>query len=225
MDAPQAITIRSKIIGVLVRRARLKAGKSQKDCADFLGCSPFVFRQYEQGEKGLSLPELEALAFFFDVPPASLWDDGPSLPESLAEGALPMDQLLLLRRKILAVQLRQCRIAASLTQRQIAELLGCSPGMVSQYERGRRDIPLAELEQAVEACGRGLEEFLDQTIPLGKGEQERRALARLDELPADVRDFVLNPTNLLYFRIGMLLRALRADSLRQIAETLLDITY
>lgn len=225
MDAPQAIAIRSKIIGVLVRRARLRAGKSQKDCAEFLGCSSFVFRQYEQGEKGLSLPELEALAFLFDVPPESLWDDSHSLPEGKAEGALPMDQLLLLRRKILAVQFRQCRTAASLTQREVAELLGCSPSMVSQYERGRRDIPLAELEHVVEACGRGLEQFLDQTIPLGKGEQERRALARLDELPEDVREFVLNPTNLLYFRIGMLLSGLRADNLRQIAETLLDITY
>jgi transcriptional regulator with XRE-family HTH domain len=225
MDALQAIAIRNKIIGVLVRRARLRAGKSQKDCAGFLGCSPFVFRQYEQGEKGLSLPELEALAFFFDVPPASLWDDSQPLPEDPAASALPMDQLLLLRRKILAVQFRQCRIAAGLAQREVAELLGCSPSMVSQYERGRRDIPLAELERMVEVCSRSLDEFLDQTIPLGQGEQERRALARLDELPADVRDFVLNPTNLLYFRIAILLSALRADNLRQIAETLLDITY
>jgi len=225
MDAPQAIAIRNKIIGVLVRRARLRAGKSQKDCAEFLGCSPFVFRQYEQGDKGLSLPELEALAFLFDVPPESLWDDSYPLPEEPEEGTLPIGQLLLLRRKILAVQFRQCRNAAGLTQRQVAELLDCSPSMVSQYERGRRDIPLAELERLAEVCSRGLEEFLDQTIPLGQGEQERRDLARLEELPADVRDFVLNPTNLLYFRIAMLLSALRADSLRQIAETLLDITY
>jgi hypothetical protein len=50
-------------------------------------------------------------------------------------------------------------------------------------------------------------------------------LVQLNELPPDVRDFVLSPTNALYLRIAMLLSAMKADSLRQIAETLLDITY
>lgn len=226
MQASQTKAIRNKIVGVLVKRARLKAGKTQQECAEFLGCSAFVFRQYEQGEKGLSLPKLDALAFLFDVPPASLWDDGHPLPEGPAEAELPMNQLMLLRRKILAVQFRQCRDAAGLTQRALAETLGCSPSMISQYERGQRDIPLADLELAVESCGRELAEFTDdRTIPLGQGEEERRYLARLAELPPEARDFVLNPTNVLYLRIAMLLSSLRADNLRQIAETLLDITY
>jgi hypothetical protein len=48
---------------------------------------------------------------------------------------------------------------------------------------------------------------------------------RLDELSPDMRDFILNPTNTLYLRIAMLASNLAADQLRQIAETLLDITY
>jgi hypothetical protein len=40
-----------------------------------------------------------------------------------------------------------------------------------------------------------------------------------------VREFVLKPTNSLYLRIAMLLSDLKADHLRSIAETLLDITY
>ena len=47
----------------------------------------------------------------------------------------------------------------------------------------------------------------------------------LEELPPDVRDFALKPTNALYLRIAMQLSAMKADPLRQIAETLLDITY
>jgi hypothetical protein len=50
-------------------------------------------------------------------------------------------------------------------------------------------------------------------------------LARLEELPPDVRDFCLKPTNALYLRIAMQLSVMKADHLRQIAETLLDITY
>jgi transcriptional regulator with XRE-family HTH domain len=226
MEIPQATSIRSKIIGVLVKRARLKAGKSQRECAQFLGCSPFTFSQCEQGRQGLSLPQLEVLAYLFDVPAASLWDDGCAQSEEPPAEALPLAQMMLLRRKILAVQFRQSRQAAGLTQRELGQLLGRTADMISEYERGKRDIPLAELEAAAERCGRGLDDFLDeQTIPLSAAEQDRQALARLSELPPDVRDFVLNATNALYLRIAILLSSMKADSLRQIAETILDITY
>jgi transcriptional regulator with XRE-family HTH domain len=226
MDSSQAIAIRNRIIGILVKRARLEAGKSQRECGEFLGCSPFVFSQYERGRKGMSLPQLEALAYFLDVPPASLWDESYPTPEDPPAESLPVKQMLLLRRKILAVKFRQCRNSAGLTQKELGELLVCSANMISQYERGKREIPLAELEIAAEQCGQGLDSFLvDETIPLGQGERERLMLAQLNELPPDVRDFVLKPTNALYLRIAMLLSAMKADSLRQIAETLLDITY
>jgi len=226
MEIPQAMSIRNRIIGILVKRARLKAGKNQRECAEFLGCSPFAFGQYEQGRHGLSLSQLEALAYLFDVPAASLWDDGYAQPEKAPAEALPWVQMMILRRKILAVQFRQCRQAAGLTQRALGQLLGCSADIVSEYERGKRDIPLAELEIAAERCGKGLADFLDeQTIPLSAAEQDRQILARLSELSPDVRDFVLNPTNALYLRIAILLSSMKADSLRAIAETILDITY
>jgi len=226
MKAPQAISIRNRIVGILVKRTRLKAGKSQRECADFLGCGPSTFSLYERGQQGLSLPQLEALAYLFSVPVASLWDDGYAPPEESPTEPLPLTQMLLLRRKILAVQFRQCRQVAGLTQRDMGRLLGCSAYMISQYERGQRDIPLAQLEMATGQCGRSLTDFLDeQTIPLSQAEQERLALGRLNELPADVRDFVLKPTNTLYLRIAMLLSTMKANSLRQIAEIILDITY
>jgi transcriptional regulator with XRE-family HTH domain len=226
MDTSQTIAIRNKIIGLLVKRARTEAGKSQKESAEFLGCSPSTYSQYERGRRGLSLPQLEALAYLFEVPPASLWDDSHSLPAQEEPEPVPMIQLMQLRRKILAVKFRQCRQDAGLSQREMGGLLGCSAYMIAQYEKGTRDIPLAELEIVADDCGQDLADFLDEdTIPLGQAEQERKTLAQLDELAPDVRDFVLNPTNALYLRIALLLSSMKADQLRQIAETLLDITY
>lgn len=226
MDAERQISIRNKILGILVKRARLKAGKSQRECAELLGCSPSTYSQYERGRRGLSLPQLEALAYLFEVPLDSLVNESREPEDTVSEEPLPMEQMMMLRRKILAVQFRQCRHDSGLSQREMAELLGCSAGTISQYERGLRDISVAELELAAEPCGRDLGDFLDeQLVPLSQSEQERQLLARLDELPPDVRAFVLKPTNALYFRIAMLLSSMKADSLRQIAETLLDITY
>lgn len=226
MDAAQEIAIRNKIIGILIKRARLKAGKSQRECAQLLGCSPAIYSQYERGQRGLSLPQLEMLAFLYDVPVASLLDDSQPPPADPRQEALPLEQIMLLRRKMVAVQLRQCRREAGLSQRQMAALLGRSASIVSEYERGQRDIPLAELELAAQQCGKSWADFLDeQGMPLSQAQQEQQALARLNELPPEVRDFVLKPTNALYLRVAMLLSALKADSLRQIAETILDITY
>jgi transcriptional regulator with XRE-family HTH domain len=224
MEATQTVAIRNKIIGVLVRRARSAARMSQRECAEALGISPGMYSQCEQGRRGFSLPELEAMAYLFEVPPASLWDD--ELSSVSEDEKLPLPQLLALRRKMLAIQFRQCREGAEVSRREMAQLLGCSTYRVSQYERGNRDIPLAELEIVVDACEKRLADFVDEeTIPLGQAERQRQTLARLDELPPDVRDFVLNPTHALYLRIAMLLSTMKADDLRQIAETLLDITY
>ena len=39
MEASQSVAIRNKIIGILVRRARSTARKSQRECAEALGIS------------------------------------------------------------------------------------------------------------------------------------------------------------------------------------------
>lgn len=225
MDAPQEIAIRNRIVGILVKRVRLDAAKTQQECAEFLGCSPSMFSQYERGVRGLSLPQLEALAYFLDAPLEALLDpDRPYEPQE--EEQVPIAQIMELRQRILAVQLRKCRETAGLTQQEMGDLLGCSAYMISQYESGKSEIPLAELELAARHCGRGLDDFVDDdTVPLGQGVRQRRQLNRLEELPPDVRDFILKPTNSLYLRIAMLVSDLKADNLRKIAEALLDITY
>jgi hypothetical protein len=82
------------------------------------------------------------------------------------------------------------------------------------------------LEVVAETCGSSLASFLDEeTIPPSPAEQDRKALAYLSEMSPEVREFVLKPSNALYLRIALLFSDMKADSLRQIAETILDITY
>jgi transcriptional regulator with XRE-family HTH domain len=226
MEVPQAVDIRNKIIGTLVRQARLEAGRTQRECAEILGCSPSTFSYYERGHKGLALPELEALAYFFEVPLKALLDGSQALAQEEEEEPLPLLQLMQIRQKILAVQFRKCREDAGLTQEQMADLLDVSSYRVSQYEAAERHIPLAELENAAQQCGRALHDFFDKEgLPMGRAERDRQRMARLTELSPEVQEFVLKPSNQLYLRIALLLSAMRTDSLREIAETLLDITY
>jgi transcriptional regulator with XRE-family HTH domain len=224
MYTREAMAIRSKIIGVLLRNARMKAGKSRKDCAAVLGCSPGTISQLEYGRKDITLPQLEVLAYFLGLPITYFWDEDVILEEE--EIDRPVDEIMTIRHKIIGVLLRQARLDASKSQKQCAQALNCSAGRISQYERGQRGIPLPELEALADFLDVSITHFLDeQTAPLSKEAPKGIDVETFAELPPDVRDFVSNPTNALYIRIAMKLSTLSVDVLRQIAETLLDITF
>ena len=71
-----------------------------------------LYNRQERGE------QTESLALLFDVPVASLWDDGHQLPEEVTVAPPSIDQIMVLRRKMLAIRLRQVRQAAGLSMRQ-----------------------------------------------------------------------------------------------------------
>ncbi len=50
-------------------------------------------------------------------------------------------------------------------------------------------------------------------------------IARFYELPQEVREFLANPANLLYINIAMRMSDLSAETLRSLAEGLLEVTY
>ncbi len=223
MYTREAMAIRSKIIGVLLRNARLRAGKSRKDCAAVLGCSPETISQFEYGRKDITLPQLEVLAYFLGLPTSYFWDK--AIPEEKKMDR-PVEAIMNLRRKIIGVLLHRARLDAGKSQKQCAEALGCPTDRISQYEQGQRDIPLPELEALADFLGVPITYFLDEKTTLGpQVPPSGRGTERLAELPPEVREFVLNPTNVLYLRIAMKLSTLSVDTLRQIAETLLDITF
>ena len=227
METKHALSIRNKIVGTLVRRARLQAGMTQSDCAEALGISTSAFARYERGERGISLPQLEVLAYVLDVPLHALCNEDSEPPGRSADaGALPLDRILQLRTKIIGVQLRKARESVGLSVEDLALALDCPERVVTEYELGRREMSVAELELAARECGLTLDDLIkDDTRPVSEAEREHQVLARVAELSPEVREFVLNPTNDLYLRIGMKLNSLDADTLRRIAETILDITY
>ncbi len=227
MESRHAQSIRNKIVGTLVRRARLQTAVTQAQCADALGCSTSAFGRSERGETGFSLPQLEILAYLFDVPLRVLWSEDSELPGARRDaGHLPLDQILLVRRKILAVQVRRARESVGLSIADMAHALGRSEQHVAESELGEHDISVAELELIARACGLTLEDFVDdEARPISESEKERRVLAQVAGLSPDVGEFVLNPTNELYVRIGMKLNSLDVQTLREIAEAILDITY
>lgn len=215
--------LRQKILGVLIKKARLESGKSLKETATMLGCSPDRLSQYESGEKAPSLPEIEMMARFFSVMVDELLDEDHQPQKSRP---LPPTEVLDLRDKIIGVQLRQARKEAGLTQKELAGRIGCSSWSLSQYERGQKSIPVPELEALAATLNLRVDNLVDDDLgPDSAQARRQKALEQLDQLPVEIQDFVLNPVNALYVEMAMKVSHLPVNTLRQIAEGLLDITY
>jgi len=220
----EKLALRNRVIGVLLRSARDRAEISKRECAAALGVSSSTITAYEEGRKPISLPELEVLAFLLDTPASYFWERDPELvPE---EGSLPLHEVLALRHRIVGALLRQARLEADLSQKDLAEILGCSASSISAYEYGERPLSLAELELLAQQLNVPLEYFLDNLEgPVGEWHQQQKAWQRFCEFPEEVRDFVTQPINIKYLEVAMKLAQMPAGGLRAIAEGLLDITY
>jgi len=220
----EQLALRNCIIGLLLRNARECAEKTKRECAAALGVSTSTVTAYEEGRKALSLPELEVLAYVLDTSAAYFWERDPELaPE---EEPLPLREVLALRHRIVGALLRQARLEADISQKELAKILGCSTNRLSAYEYGERPIPLAELELLAQHLHLSLEYFLDnQEGPVGEWNRQEEAWLRFRELPEEIQGFVTQPINVKYLEVAMKLAQMPAGGLRAIAEGLLDITY
>jgi transcriptional regulator with XRE-family HTH domain len=224
MRTTDAFAIRRKIIGVLLQGARLKAGRTKKECADVIGVTPGILSAYEEGHRDISLPELELLAYFLHVPVVSFLEGDD---ESLVQPETPPGtQVIELRHRIIGALLREAREQKGKSQKELAQVIGCSPRHLSQYESGQHSIPLTELEALADELNLPLLHFLDEGVgSLGERELQDRQYDEFRSLPEDVRAFVVEPVNIAYLRVSMHLAQMPADTIRHIAEGLLEITY
>jgi transcriptional regulator with XRE-family HTH domain len=225
-EANPARTVRSKIIGVLVKDARQVRGLSLESCAAAAGCAPEVLSAFENGQSSPSLPELEMLAYALDVPLSYFWGDKVlSAQQTPERAALPAAEVAALRQRIVGALLRQARQMARLEPAEVAQSVGLTPARLSAYELGQYPIPLPELEALAARLGVPIEHFLEAQGPVGEWDSNQRAFERFSQLPPELREFVSRPINESYLRLAQRLSQMAAGELRGIAASLLEITY
>jgi transcriptional regulator with XRE-family HTH domain len=206
-----------------MKEARLAARKTGKECAEAMGCLPAVYTAYEQGHKSPSLPEIEQLAYFLDLPPAHFWGD-----RSLAETkvtAPPPAAVTRLRDRIIGAQLRKVRTSTKAKHKAVAEAAGLSSSRLTAYELGEKPIPLPELEQLAAHLGLILDDLLETHGRVGDWESTQQAVERFRQLPPELRDFISHPANEGYLRLAQRISQMPTEKLRSLAESLLEITY
>ncbi|HEY5731473.1 MAG TPA: helix-turn-helix transcriptional regulator [Anaerolineales bacterium] len=224
MDKKTQITIRTKKLGVLIRDARLAARRKIKETAEAIGTKSGTFRAYEEGRKAPSLPELETLVYYLDLPIDHFWSREIKSNTPLPIETLDLPKLLAVRQRKIGALLRQERTNASISIRNLAHETGISGARIKAYELGERPIPLPELEVLVSTLGGQIESFFDRSGPIGQWLTNEEAIQNFLELPEELRQFAAQPVNRPYLELAMKLSAMSKDKLRSVAEDLLDIT-
>lgn len=224
MDRKMALNIRAKKLGVLLRDARLRAGASMKDCGEIIGQSGRTISKFEDGEKSPSLPELEVLSFYLDVPFDQFWGGTARSDESPIDVLGNVEQRLELRDLRIGAQLRQARKKREMSLTEVAEQLDITLYRLKSYEKGKFSVPLPELESLLDIYQLDLEEFLSDKGPIAEWSAEQRAIEGFVELPPELQDFVSKPINRPYLEIARNLSEMSVEDLRVVAESLLEIT-
>lgn len=213
--------VRAQKLGKLIQEARLFARRTVADCGQVLGLTPEAFEAVEAGELDISLPDLEALAIYLDVPMGYFWGK-VSLPQ---REQVNFSNFLMIRQRIVAAVLRQMRLQARKSVADVAEALGVDEETIEAYESGNTAVPYLHLEKICQFLDSSVDDFVDDTHgPLMRHEFAHQAMQHIQEMDAEMRAFVANPRNLIYLQTAKKLSEMDVRRLRQVAESILDIT-
>jgi transcriptional regulator with XRE-family HTH domain len=220
-----AMTLRAKIIGALIRDARLEAQKTIDECSGIIGVSAQDFEAYELGDKAISLPELEAVAYYLHVPLDHFWDRETLVAKEGDKKTPNMLILIRIRNRMVGAMLRQARLEAQISLQELAEHLDIETSKLEAYELGMEPVPLPMLEHLSGVLNRSIREFQDQKGPVGAWNAQQRAIHDFLVLPLDIQTFITLPINRPYLDLAVRLSEMSVDKLRAVAEGLLEITY
>lgn len=213
---------RAKILGELVQKAREHFGRTKKECAAVLGLSAAAYNEIESGEYPISLPQLEAIALYLNIPMGYFWGSEPLKTEA----EINFSSLISLRHRVIGVLLSQQRLRSHKSTAELAHALSLDEELLKSYEMGKEPIPYLLLEQLCRQLGVSVSYFLDDLHgPLGRHEAKQKLERQFQRMSPDMQAFLINPVNTSYLDTAKKLSEMDVAQLRQVAESLLEITY
>jgi transcriptional regulator with XRE-family HTH domain len=218
-----ALTLRTKKIGILMTDARRIARQSEDACARIMNVDLAEYHEYETGQRMPSLPQLEVLAFFLDVPLDHFW--GTKAKSEEPQFSLNTAALIPLRQKVIGITIRQLRQMANISLEEFAEKLEVDPVVMKQYELGDQPLSLPLLEQMLAYLNENISIVADRHGQIGKWYKQQKTVDSVTTYPDDIQDFVTKSINEPYLELARRLSEMDAAKLRAIAEGLLEITY
>lgn len=219
----EAFVVRARMVGVLLRDARMHAGRSPEDCAARLQIAPDQIERWELGDETPTLPQLELLAYYLAVPVSHFWGM-KTLTASTRDFASAQADFMLLRDRMIGALVRQAREAADLSIEELAGATGISAENIAACEAGEHALPMHELTVLADHLKKNLNYFLETSSHIGAMLALRELYQHFATLPEDLRQFAANPLNAGFIEIAKMLADMPTDRLRRVGESVLNIT-
>lgn len=223
LDIDEFYRIRAKMLGVLIRDARLNAARTEAECARIFNISVETYMSWEFGDASPSLPQLELLAFYLGVPVSHFWSQN-TLKEEYTDTQRAENEYLKLRTRMVGALLRQAREEAQLSIEDLAKDAGIGVEQLSQYETGELAVPMHELNVLANGVNKSMSYFLDASGHIGELLAMREEWRHFTELPDDIRQFAANPVNIGFIEIAIMLSQMPTEKLRRVGSSIVDIT-
>lgn len=230
MDS-QLYSLQAKKTGIKLTMARQKSGLSVEDLAQKVGLDARELRRMEQGLTSLSLPQLQNLASILDFPIADIVN-----PQALAQpsgelNSQDFQRLEKIRDRILGLQIKQNRQKNNLSIDQLSLACNIAPNELEQFETGTSPIPYQILNKISEVLGLSYQP-VPVSEPALKTEPVQQETApsitvstpEFPDLTPELREFISKSVNIPYLELAMKLSKMDAMRLRDVAESLLEIT-
>lgn len=222
-DHSESYRLRAKMLGVLIRDARLSSARTVEDCARLLKIEPAIVEGWEYGDDVPSLPQLELLAYYLDVPISHFWGQDV-LDSEKSRKTDSQTEYMNLRNRMIGALLRQAREERQVSVAQVAEAAHISAETLEHYEAGLLPIPMHELAVLSTIVQKNMQYFMEGESFIGLLLRIREEWKQFVELDTDIRQFAANPLNLGFMKIAMMFGKLPAEELRQIAAGMLEIS-
>jgi transcriptional regulator with XRE-family HTH domain len=223
-DPQEVLALRQRITGVLLRDARIAKGFATEQVAALMMVAPEQITAWEFGQAVPSLPQLELLAYWLEVPVTHFLSGRSTLVGQLAKRQLDQSQYLTIRDHMIGAQLAQSRHQANFTLEYLAERIGLDVATLSQYEYGHLAVPLPQLVDLAAVLRLPMSAFLEGSDRVGAFIQAQELFQTFLKMNPEVREFVAAPANHAYIELAMKLAQMDTRKLREIAEMMLDIT-
>lgn len=223
MDFAESYRLRARMVGVLIRDARLSVNRSLEECARLLRVTPQQIEAWEYGDSVPSLPQLELLANVLGVPVSHFWGV-ETMSDTKTHRPDAQQEYLALRDRMIGALLRQAREEAGLSLDAVSEATSIPTERLQQYELGELPLPIHELTVLANSVNRNVSYFLESSSYIGQLLASREAWKHFADLPEDVRQFAANPINIGFIEIAIMLSKMPTDKLRRVGESMLEIT-
>lgn len=222
-DPQESFRIRRKMLGVLIRDARLNAARTIEDCARLLNVQPQVIESWEYGDDSPTLPHLELLAYYLDVPVSHFWGQKTLESDKSAKGGV-QNEYMALRNRMIGALLRQAREEAQLSYEDVSAQSNIPVETLQHYEIGNLSVPMHELVMLSGIVNRNMDFFLETSSYVGELLRIREEWKHFSDLDSEVREFAANPLNIGFIKIAITFSQMSAEQLRQAAEGMLEIS-